>query len=72
MSALDRDTAAVVPAKKVFALDRRQGKVFGVCAGIANYFGIDPLIVRIAFAAGAILGVGSFIVIYLLIALIVD
>ncbi|TNE31729.1 MAG: PspC domain-containing protein [Alphaproteobacteria bacterium] len=55
-----------------FHLDKYNGKVFGVCAGIANYFGIDPLLVRIGFAAGTIIGFGSLILVYLAIALIAD
>lgn len=30
-----------------FYLDKQNGKVFGVCAGIADYTGIDVLLVRI-------------------------
>ncbi|MBX9813511.1 MAG: phage shock protein C [Proteobacteria bacterium SG_bin5] len=30
-----------------FYLDKQNAKVFGVCAGIADYTGIDPLLVRI-------------------------
>lgn len=48
-----------------FRLDRANGKLAGVCSGIANYFNMDPLIVRLIFAVGAIAGFGSFIVIYL-------
>jgi phage shock protein PspC (stress-responsive transcriptional regulator) len=55
-----------------FHLDRANGKVFGVCAGIANHMNVDPLIVRLVFVAGAILGFGSFILIYLAIALLAD
>ncbi len=36
-----------------------------MCGGIAKYFNIDPLIVRLIFAVGAVAGVGSFILIYL-------
>lgn len=50
-----------------FRLDKRQGKIAGVCGGIANYMNVDPLIVRIVFTVGAIAGFGSFILIYLLI-----
>jgi phage shock protein C len=32
---------------KTFYLDKRNGKVMGVCAGIASHFGWDPTIVRI-------------------------
>jgi phage shock protein PspC (stress-responsive transcriptional regulator) len=62
----------VTPAGRHFSLDRANGKVFGVCAGIAHYFGINPMIVRISFAAGTILGLGSLILVYLAIALIAD
>lgn len=31
-----------------FYRDKREGKILGVCAGIADYTGIDVLIVRIA------------------------
>ncbi|GAB4470985.1 MAG: hypothetical protein OHK0018_00530 [Erythrobacter tepidarius] len=60
------------PPKAGFRLDKSNGKVFGVCAGIGNYFGIDPLLVRIGFVAGTLIGFGSFILIYLAIALIAD
>jgi phage shock protein PspC (stress-responsive transcriptional regulator) len=44
----------------------------GVCSGIGNYFGIDPLIVRLGFVLGTLVGFGSFILIYLAIGLIAD
>ena len=60
-----RPTGPDTPRK--FALDRRDAKIAGVCGGIARYFGIDPLIVRLVFGIGAIAGFGSFIVIYLIV-----
>ncbi len=60
------------PPSAGFRLDKSQSKIFGVCAGIGNYFAIDPMLVRIGFVAGALLGFGSFILIYLAIALIAD
>ena len=33
--------------KKRFYLDRANGKVFGVCAGLANHMGWDPTFVRV-------------------------
>lgn len=60
------------PPRAGFRLDKTNGKIFGVCAGIGDYFGIDPMLVRIGFAAGALLGFGSFILIYLAVALIAD
>ena len=66
MSQLDRHTSGA-PAK--FRLDRVDGKVFGVCSGLAKYMNVDPLIVRLVFLAGTIFGFGSFVLIYLAIAL---
>jgi phage shock protein PspC (stress-responsive transcriptional regulator) len=60
------------PPSRKFRLDKDNGKLFGVCSGIGNYFGIDPLLVRIGFVLGTLLGFGSFILIYLAIALIAD
>ncbi|HYJ53547.1 MAG TPA: PspC domain-containing protein [Allosphingosinicella sp.] len=37
-----------------FAVDRENGKIAGVCAGIANHLGLDPTIVRIAFVLAAL------------------
>ncbi|HEV2748533.1 MAG TPA: PspC domain-containing protein [Allosphingosinicella sp.] len=42
--------------KKKFHLDRRNGKVMGVCAGIADYFGIDATFVRIGAVVVTLLG----------------
>ena len=69
MSNIDRHTSGA-PAK--FRLDRADGKVFGVCAGLANYMNVDPLVVRLVFVAGTIFGFGSFVLIYLAIALLAD
>lgn len=60
------------PPSAGFRLDKGNAKVFGVCAGIGNHFGLDPLLVRIGFVAGTLLGFGSFLLIYLAIALIAD
>ncbi|WP_310496715.1 envelope stress response membrane protein PspC [Sandarakinorhabdus sp.] len=53
------------PRQTRFYLDKRNGKFMGVCAGIADYFGWDPTIVRIGFALGTILGSGALILVYL-------
>lgn len=60
------------PPSKSFRLDRTNGKLWGVCSGIANYFGIDPMLVRIGFVVGTIIGFGSLILVYAAIALIAD
>ena len=71
MSSLDRHSAGGgTPAG--FRKDRYNAKVFGVCGGIANYMDVNPLIVRLVFVAGTIFGFGSFVLIYLAIALLAD
>ncbi len=48
----------------------RDKKIFGVCAGIAAYFGIDPTLVRIAFVIGTIATQGPFLIAYLILAMV--
>lgn len=67
-----RDDDYAVKPSQGFRLDRQSGKLMGVCSGIAKYFGIDATWVRLGFVAGTLLGFGSFILIYLAIALIAD
>lgn len=44
----------------------RKGRMIaGVCAGIGNYFGIDPNIVRVLFAALTIFSAGAGALVYL-------
>ena len=69
MSNLDRRASS---SPTGFRLDRTDGKVFGVCAGLANWMNVNPLIVRLVFVAGTVFGFGSFILIYLAIALLAD
>jgi phage shock protein PspC (stress-responsive transcriptional regulator) len=71
VSALDRRPAGG-GAPAGFHKDRANAKVFGVCAGIANYTNVDPMVVRLVFVAGTILGFGTFVLIYLAIALLAD
>ena len=45
-------------------------KLFGVCGGIGEYFGVDPTIVRLAFVALTFAG-GAALPVYILAALII-
>ena len=45
--------------------DTRRGLIGGVCAGLAESIGIDPIVVRLAFVAGALSG-GVGVVVYAL------
>ena len=46
-----------------FLVNRRDAKIMGVAAGIADYTGIDPLIVRLALVA-ALLVTGPLVLIF--------
>ena len=47
-------------------------KILGVCAGLANWTGIDAMIIRLIFAAATVVGIGSPILIYILLAMILN
>ena len=51
---------------KKFVLSSNDKKIAGVCGGIAEYFGVDTLLVRIAFVVFAVIGSLSFWVYLLL------
>ena len=59
------------PESRALRLDKHNARIWGVCSGLANYFGIDPLLVRLLFVVGALAGLGSFVLIYLVLALVV-
>ena len=48
-----------------FYLDKQNGKIMGVCAGIADYTGFEVLWIRLAFVLGAIFGSGIPTILYL-------
>jgi phage shock protein C len=52
------------PSRTKFYLDKRHGKVMGVCAGIADYTGLDVTLVRIGLVAAIVLGAGAIIPVY--------
>ena len=66
------DRNAISPLEKGFRLDRRNGKLAGVCSGIGRHFEVDTTLVRAAFVIGTLLGFGSAVLLYLAIALIAD
>ncbi|MEQ8743180.1 PspC domain-containing protein [Parasphingorhabdus sp.] len=58
--------------KTKLKLDKANGKLMGVCSGLANWSGMDVNLLRIIFVLATIFGFGSAIIIYLAIGLIVD
>ena len=53
-------------------LNRANKKILGVCAGLADWSGIDAMIVRIAFVLTTLIGFGSPVLIYIALGLILD
>lgn len=55
-----------------FLINRRDAKIMGVAAGLADYTGIDPLLIRLAFVAGLLLTGPIFLILYLVAGLVAD
>ena len=61
----DRRQLSEQPASRTrFYRDKRNGKIMGICAGIADYTGFDVTLVRICMLAALFLSSGSVIPIY--------
>src|SRR3954447_6461652 len=59
------------PASRTrFYRDKRNGKVFGVCAGIADYTGFDVSLVRVCFLATIFMSGGSVLPFYFIAAMV--
>jgi phage shock protein C len=49
----------------------KEGKISGVCAGLADYFDLDATLVRLIFVAFAIISFGTAVLIYIIMAIII-
>ena len=59
------------PASRTrFYRDKRNGKMFGVCAGIADYTGFDVSLVRVCFLAAVFMSGGSVLPFYIIAAMV--
>ena len=63
------DSKATKPGRKRLVRGRDK-KIAGVCSGIAEYFSIDPTLVRIAFVIGTIATQGSFLIAYFILSMV--
>ncbi len=45
--------------------------ISGVCGGLAQYFGVDATVVRLVFALLVFFGVGSGVLLYIILAIVV-
>ena len=59
------------PEPKRLFRSRTNRMLGGVCAGIAEFFVLDPTLVRLAFVLGTILGFGALFFIYIAMLIIV-
>ncbi|MDK2853729.1 MAG: phage shock protein [Thermococcaceae archaeon] len=55
--------------KKLYR-SRKNKIIFGVCGGLAEYFNVDPTIVRILFIILFLVSIGTAVLLYLLLALV--
>ena len=61
----DRRYLSEQPASRTrFYRDKRNGKVMGICAGIADYTGFDANLVRVCFLAAVFMSGGSVLPFY--------
>ncbi len=58
------------PRRRMFRRSSSDKKLFGVCGGLANYFSLDPTIVRILYVILCLASFGAGIVLYLTLALV--
>ena len=59
------------PASRTrFYRDKRNGKLFGICAGIADYTGFDVNLVRVSFLAAVFMSGGSILPFYFIAAMV--
>lgn len=60
------------PSYKKLYLDRKNAKISGVCAGIGDYMGIDPFVVRIVTVICMLFGIPIIILGYIFLAWFLD
>jgi len=63
------ETVAPVPPKKLYRLPK-EGKVAGVCAGLADYLELDVTLVRLVFVVLTLASGGFGILIYIILAVV--
>ncbi len=59
------DPVSPEPRKRLIR-PQQDKMIAGVCAGIADYFGMDVTMVRLLVVVGTILGLGSLVIAYII------
>ena len=60
------------PSRTRFYRNKRAGKINGICAGIADYTGLDVTLVRIGLILAIVLGAGALLPVYIIAGWIAD
>ncbi len=60
------------PSRTRFYRNKRDGKVNGICAGIADYTGLDVTLIRIMLVAAILIGAGALLPVYFIAGWIAD
>ena len=60
------------PSRTRFYRNKREGKVNGICAGIADYTGVDVTLIRIMLIAAILIGAGALLPVYFIAGWIAD
>ena len=58
--------------RRKFHLNKRDGRIMGVCAGLADYTGVEALWLRIAAVLLVIAGLGPLLIVYVIVGLVAD
>jgi phage shock protein C len=53
-------------------LNKANKKILGVCAGLSDWSGVDITLMRIIFVLATLIGFGSPVLVYIILALILD
>jgi phage shock protein PspC (stress-responsive transcriptional regulator) len=56
---------------KTLYRSRTNRMVAGVCGGLGQFFGVDPTLIRLLFVLGTIFGLGSLIIVYIVLMVVV-
>jgi len=59
------DPVSLEPRKRLIR-PQQDKMIAGVCAGIADYFGMDVTMVRLLVVVGTVLGLGSLVIAYII------
>ncbi len=70
IAALEQVLEVRMDTRKVYR-SREDRMIAGVCGGLGKYVGVDPTVIRVIFALLVVFGVGSGLLIYLILMLII-